>query len=282
MTLYVGTSGWQYREWRGAFYPKALATTRWLEYYSVQFATVEVNNAFYRLPEARVFADWAARTPEDFVVAVKASRYLTHVRRLREPQDPVHRLATRLDGLGAKRGPVLVQLPPNLPLDVEALAATLKAFPSSFRVAVEPRHPSWFVDDVRRTLEAHGAALCLTDTAGRHPPLWRTAGWGYVRFHRGRATPAPSYGRHALATWAERITARFDEGDDVYCYFNNDQRACAPRDAPRLARALERLGRDVARVPGPASGGRRRASPGSARSAPSARPQSTRDARPAQ
>ena len=249
MTVLLGTSGWQYDSWRGRFYPEEVAKARWLEYYAARFATVESNAAFYRLPEYRTFTDWAARTPDDFVVAVKASRYLTHVRRLREPEEPVHRLAERLDGLGEKCGPVLLQLPPTLRIDLDALDATLRAFPAGRRVAVEPRHPSWFVDGIRRLLERRGAALCLADRSGHRSPLWVTAPWGYVRFHEGRATPRPCYGRRALGTWAARLADLWTDAEAVYCYFNNDAQGCAPHDARTLALALGRIGRSASRAP---------------------------------
>jgi uncharacterized protein YecE (DUF72 family) len=242
MALKIGTSGWQYDHWRRTFYPKGVPKSRWLEYYSARFATVESNSAFYRLPERRVFFDWAERTPADFEVAVKASRYLTHIRRLRDPEEPVTRLAERLEGLGDKCGPILLQLPPNLPVDCDALDRALRAFPAQTRLAVEVRHASWFDDSVRRLLERRGAAFCLTDTAGRHPPIWRTAQWGYVRFHRGRASPAPCYGRRALQTWAERLAELFGRRAEVYCYFNNDERACALRDAHQMALAATHCG----------------------------------------
>jgi uncharacterized protein YecE (DUF72 family) len=249
VALKIGTSGWQYDDWRSSFYPEDLAKSRWLEHYAARFATVESNSAFYRLPERRTFADWAERTPADFEIAVKASRYLTHIRRLREPKAPVGRLVERLEGLANKRGPVLLQLPPTLAVDCAALDETLAAFPSSMRVAVEPRHPSWFVDDVRRLLEDRSAAWCLTDRGGPRSPLWRTADWGYVRFHQGRASPAPCYGREAMASWANRIARLWDPGEDVYCYFNNDPGACAVRDAHRLSVAARRLDIGTSRTP---------------------------------
>ncbi len=244
----IGTSGWQYDDWRDRFYPHDLPKARWLEHYAARFATVESNSAFYRLPERDTFADWAARTPTDFEVAVKASRYLTHVRRLREPAEPVRRLVERLEGLGGKCGPVLLQLPPNLTAAHDALDQTLRAFGRGWRLAVEARHASWFDDSTRRLLEARHAAWCLTDTAGRLPPLWRTADFGYVRFHRGRASPTPCYGRAAIANWAGRLVGLFGE-DDVYCYFNNDERGCAVRDARQLALAGLRHGVETTRTP---------------------------------
>jgi uncharacterized protein YecE (DUF72 family) len=242
VALKIGTSGWQYDHWRRSFYPEGVPKSRWLEYYAERFATVESNSAFYRLPERRVFADWAQRTPPDFEVAVKASRYLTHIRRLKEPEEAVTRLAERLEGLGEKCGPVLLQLPPNLPVDRVSLERTLRAFPAGTRIAFEARHPSWFDDAVRRLLEGRGVAWCLTDTGGRISPLWRTAAWGYVRFHRGRAWPPPCYGRQAIRTWADRLAGLFGPECDVYCYFNNDTRACALRDAHRMALAATRVG----------------------------------------
>lgn len=251
MTWRIGTSGWQYDDWRDAFYPTSVAKARWLEFYAQRFATVESNSAFYRLPATETFAAWAARTPDDFDVAVKASRYLTHILRLSGPEEPVRRLLERLEGLGTKLGPVLLQLPPTLRVDTDALERTLRAFPRSVRVALEVRHPSWFTDGVRALLESFGAAWCLTDTGGRHPPLWRTASFGYVRFHHGRATPSPCYGRTALGTWAERIRSLWPGQEDVYCYFNNDTGGCALRDAHVLAVAGRRLGATVTRTPQP-------------------------------
>jgi uncharacterized protein YecE (DUF72 family) len=249
MAFLIGTSGWHYRDWKGRLYPAGLPASRWLEHYAARFVTVESNSAFYRLPEVSTFAGWAAATPGDFVMAVKASRYLTHVRRLRQPEEPVARLLERTAGLGPKLGPVLLQLPPSLAIDLPALAATLAAFPAGVRVAVEPRHPSWFVPATRELLEGRGAALCLSDTGGRPSPLWATTGWGYLRMHHGRAQPRPCYGRTALRTWVERLAGLWPESADVYVYFNNDPNGCAPRDAHRFAVAAARAGRPATRVP---------------------------------
>jgi uncharacterized protein YecE (DUF72 family) len=236
MRLLVGTSGWQYRDWRGPFYPERLPPARWLEHYADHFPTVEVNNSFYRLPEAPVFTAWAERTPPGFVIAAKASRYLTHIKRLRDPAEPVARFVDRARCLGGKRGPVLLQLPPDLAVATAALDETLGHFPAGWRVAVEPRHPSWWCEETYAVLERHGAALCLADRRGPMTPLRRTADWGYVRFHEGRAQPAPGYGERALDTWARRMAGLFPADEDVYAYFNNDARACAVRDARAFAR----------------------------------------------
>jgi uncharacterized protein YecE (DUF72 family) len=249
MSVRIGTSGWQYADWRGPFYPEKLPQRAWLESYAERFATVESNNAFYRLPERATFEAWADRTPADFVMAVKVSRYLTHVKRLQGPAEPVARFLSRARGLGPKLGPALLQLPPQLRCDRELLARTLDRFPPDARVAVEFRHESWFTDDIRRLLTDHGAALCLADRRGVLGPVWRTADWTYLRFHVGRARPRPSYGDAALDGWAARLAAQWSADEDVFVYFNNDHRAAAPRDAARFARRVARRGLEPSRVP---------------------------------
>ncbi|MEO3927125.1 DUF72 domain-containing protein [Micromonosporaceae bacterium B7E4] len=248
--ILVGTSGWQYRDWRDRFYPTGLPQRRWLEHYAERFGTVEVNNAFYRLPERDVFAGWRARTPDDFCVAVKMSRYLTHIKRLREPVEPVTRFLDRATALGDRLGPVLLQLPPNLPADLSALSEVLSRFPSGVRVTVEPRHPSWWTDQTRRVLERYGAALCWADRGGRPvTPLWRTADFGYLRLHEGRAEPRPRYGRAALRSWLDRIAAAFPGDEPVFVFFNNDPGGAAIVDAGALAALARRRGVPVSRTP---------------------------------
>ncbi|MEV6634535.1 DUF72 domain-containing protein [Actinoplanes sp. NPDC051470] len=233
----IGTSGWQYRDWKGAFYPDKLPQRLWLERYAESFATVEVNNAFYRLPEKSTFEGWRKRTPADFSFAVKMSRYLTHIKRLKEPAEPVARFLSRAAGLGDKLGPVLIQLPPTMRADPAALDETLRHFPADVRVAVEPRHPSWWTDQVRDVLGEHGAALAWADRRGRpQSPLWVTAGWSYVRFHEGRANPWPRYGVKALDSWLSRLPGR----GEAYAYFNNDQHCAAVADTSVLARRARR------------------------------------------
>jgi uncharacterized protein YecE (DUF72 family) len=255
--LEIGTSGWQYRDWRPPrdgpvdgrpfLYPATLPQRRWLEHYAERFAVVEVNNAFYRLPERDTFRAWRDRTPADFRFAVKMSRYLTHVKRLREPAEPVARFLGRADALGDKLGPVLLQLPPTLTVNVAALDETLAQFPRSVRVAVEPRHSSWWTDEVRDLLKRYGAALCWADREGRPvTPLWRTAGFGYLRLHEGRAHPWPRYGRAALSSWLDRIG---DLGVPEYVFFNNDPGGAAVIDAAAMAALARGRGLEVTRTP---------------------------------
>jgi uncharacterized protein YecE (DUF72 family) len=249
MPVLIGTSGWHYRHWRGGPYPSSLPAHDWLGYYAEKFATVEINNAFYRLPELSTFANWAETVPDDFVVSVKASRYLTHIRRLQDPEEAIRLLMERSSGLGRKLGPILVQLPPNLRVDLEALSETLHAFPPGTKLAVEFRHESWFDPAVRRLLEDVGAAWCLADRAGPQGPLWRTTDWGYLRLHHGNSRPPSCYGPAALGTWARRLAELWSRSADVFVYFNNDGYGCAPRDAHRFASVARRAGLLPTRVP---------------------------------
>jgi len=203
--LQIGTSGWQYADWRGPVYSTPLPQRRWLEHYAELFATVEVNNTFYRLPEGKTFESWAEHTPDDFTFSVKASRYVTHVRRLRAPAQGVHRLMRAAAGLGPKLGVVLLQLPPHFAPEARRLDAALRAFGDGVRVAVELRDERWHRDEVYEVLRRHRAALVWWDRLGRHGPLERTASWCYVRLHQGRGHGPPAYGRRALATWCDRI-----------------------------------------------------------------------------
>ncbi|MEV4330652.1 DUF72 domain-containing protein [Streptomyces sp. NPDC049597] len=244
MPVLIGTSGWQYRDWRGVLYPEGVPQRLWLEEYARRFVTVENNNAFYRLPERRTFAEWRERTPDGFVMAVKVSRFLTHIKRLKDPEEPVERLMGRAEALGERLGPVLLQLPPTLRADARALDAVLACFPPGVRVAVEPRHDSWWTDEIADVLSARGAALCWADRGSRPvTPLWRTADWGYLRFHEGRARPWPGYGRQALASWADRAADAWPDRADVYAFFNNDPGGAAVRDAAAFTRAVIARGR---------------------------------------
>jgi uncharacterized protein YecE (DUF72 family) len=250
MPLFVGTSGWQYRHWVGRFYPRGPRPADDLVFYAARFQTVELNGTFYRLPAAATFAAWAQRTPPDFVFALKASRYLTHIKRLKDPTEPVQRLMARAVHLGVKLGPVLLQLPPTLSRDIGRLRDALAAFSAGVRVAVEFRHESWFTDETRRLLELHGAALCLADRGSKLvTPAWRTADWGYVRFHWGTATPASCYEPEVLAARAELVATLWGPAAAVYAYFNNDPHACALADAVVFAAAARRVGLQPTRVP---------------------------------
>jgi uncharacterized protein YecE (DUF72 family) len=248
--LIVGTSGWQYRHWRGTFYPAGVPQHSWLEYYAERFASVENDGTFYRLPDRQTFTAWRQRTPEGFVMAIKASRFLTHVKRLKDPAEPVARLLAAAGGLSSRLGPVLLQLPPTLQADPVRLAACLAEFGKNapaggtVRVAVEPRHESWWNAGTQELLAAHGAALCLADRAGRsQTPLWRPAGWGYLRLHEGDGHPWPRYRPATLRSWLDRIKRAWPDTEaDVYVYFNNDAGGAAVLDGAAFAELAGQAG----------------------------------------
>lgn len=235
MRFLIGTSGWQYDDWRGRFYPEDLPQKQWLEHYAARFPTVEINNTFYRLPDRDVFAQWGRRVPDDFCFSLKMSRYLSHIKRLKAPAEPVHRFTSRAEAMDGAWGPTLLQLPPTMHIDVGRLAAVLKLWPDKRRLAVELRHDSWFTDEVRDLLTRHEVALVLADRHGqRLQPMWRTAPWTYVRFHQGTHNH-PSYRTPTLGRWFDDLRERWDDDDEAYVYFNNDQTGAAVRDALHFA-----------------------------------------------
>src|ERR671933_2938709 len=176
----IGCSGWQYRHWKGDFYPAELSQSRWLEYYAQRFNTVEVNNTFYRLPEAPTFAAWNARAPRGFVYAVKASRFLTHMKKLKDPEEPLDRLFSRMRALGRHLGPVLYQLPPGFKVNVDRFRHFLGVLPRDVRHVVEFRDPSWYDEAICRLLEQRGIALCLHDMPGSATGRERLGPFVYV------------------------------------------------------------------------------------------------------
>ncbi|HEY9555907.1 MAG TPA: DUF72 domain-containing protein [Acidimicrobiales bacterium] len=243
----VGCSGWSYKEWRGVVYPADAPARRWFELYAERFDTVEINNTFYRLPEASTVEGWAAQAPPGFTYALKVGQFGSHRKKLRDAASWLPKHLDRVERLGAHLGPNLLQLPPRWRRNVERLDEMLSVAPRSIRWAVELRDPSWLHDDVFDLLARHGAALCVHDLLADHP--WeRTTDWAYVRFHGPRALEQPyhgAYGPAGLAGPADRLGEWLDDGCDVYAYFNNDVGAHAVTDATWLR---DRLG-----VPAPAA-----------------------------
>ena len=237
----VGCSGWQYQHWRGDFYRGQLPQAKWLEHYASVFDTVEINNSFYRLPEADTFARWAARVPMRFQFAVKASRYLTHMKKLKDPAEPIERLFSRMRTLGRHLGPVLYQLPPGFKVDLDRLRQFLEQLPRDARHVLEFRDPSWYVDPVYTMMERHRIALCLHDMRGSATARLRIGPLVYVRFHGPSGQYHGGYPDDRLESWAEWLGHQRSEGIAVYAYFNNDVGGHAPRDAVRLRRMLETL-----------------------------------------
>lgn len=227
--VHVGTSGYSYPEWRGSFYPERFTGAQMLPYYAERFRTVELNNTFYRMPTGKTIGGWDADTPAGFVFALKVPRRITHIARLRDVADPFRFLLDTVGALGAKLGPLLVQLPPNFRKDPARLDDCLALVPSGVRLAVEFRHPSWLDDEVYGLLRARNAALCIADTEGGTTPLVATADFGYLRL-RDRA-----YDPDELAAWAR--TAGRPEWRDAFVYFKHEESGTGPA----LARDLLRL-----------------------------------------
>jgi uncharacterized protein YecE (DUF72 family) len=219
----IGCSGWNYADWRERVYPKGLPPSRWLEHYATLFDTVEVNSTFYRLPRREAVARWVEQTPPEFVFAVKASRYLTHLKRLTDLGQGVERFYERIEPLlrSPKMGPVLWQLPANFHRDDERLANALEALPQG-RHCFEFRNESWFAPEVYELLRAHGVALVIGDDPGRPFQTHElTADWTYIRFHRGRRGRNGNYSERELEEWAERLEA-WRKRVEIYAYLNND------------------------------------------------------------
>jgi uncharacterized protein YecE (DUF72 family) len=239
----IGCSGWQYRHWRGDFYPSELPLSRWFSHYALTFDTVEINNSFYRLPDAETFATWREQAPRHFLYAVKASRFLTHMKKLKDPEEPLIRFFDRAGHLRPNLGPILYQLPPRWPLNLERFEHFLRALPRGYAHTVEFREPSWYDDRVFELLQRHKVALCLHDMAGSATDRMVVGPFVYVRFHFGTSKYGGRYADSRLDDWADWLAARVAAGMSVFAYFNNDTDGHAPRDAVRLrSRLRARIG----------------------------------------
>ena len=231
----IGTSGWNYADWRLAVYPKGMPTRAWLAHYATLFDTVEVNSTFYRLAKPTAVAAWVRETPDDFCFAVKASQYLTHMKRLRDMDQGIGRFYEAIAPLAEspKLGPVLWQLPEREKLDIDVLAAALDVLPPG-RHAFEFRDPGWFCEPVLELLRWHGVALAIGDHPARPWQPWTTTtGWGFLRLHYGHRGRRGNYSDTELRELAQRVTALAEDAD-MYVYFNNDWEAFAVRNALRL------------------------------------------------
>ena len=232
--LRIGTSGWHYGHWRGRFYPDELPSQEWFAYYAERFSTVEINNSFYKLPEVETFRSWRKGSPRGFLFAVKASRYITHMKKLKDPDQPIATLMERAGELGDRLGPILFQLPPNWKMNAARLSAFLDKLPGAYRFAFEFRDPSWFDRSVYELLSAHNAAFCIYDLRGEVTPKQVTADWVYVRLHGPGEPYQGKYDHQTLTGWMEAFSAWMRQGRDVYCYFNNDQAGYAVENARTL------------------------------------------------
>ena len=233
-TLRIGTSGWHYAHWRGVFYPGELPPSEYLAYYACYFDTVEINNSFYQLPARSSLTGWKDRVPAGFIFAVKASSYITHRKKLKDPHTTTSRFFERIGVLAEKLGPVLFQLPPRWRVNAARLEEFLPALPRGLRYAFELRDPSWFDPRIETILRRHNAAFCIYEFDWRLSPLLVTADFVYVRLHGPEGAYCGRYGRRRLKPWADRIRDWLAEGLSVYVYFDNDEAGYAVQDALTL------------------------------------------------
>lgn len=239
----MGCSGWIYPHWRGRFYPEKLAVKRWFAFYAEHFDTVEINNSFYRLPKPETFDGWAAQAPPGFRYAVKANRFLTQAKKLKDCEEPMARMMPAFRHLGETLGPVLYQLPPRFKVNLERLEAFLELVPKDVVNVFEFREKSWYDDRVFALLERYGASFCAHDMPGSDSPDLAVGPVAYVRFHGGEGKYWGRYSEERLLRWTDWMMAQVRAGREVWAYFNNDAEAHAIHDALTLKAMLRQAGR---------------------------------------
>lgn len=237
--IHIGTSGWSYGHWLGPFYPEGLAAAKMLSYYAERFRTVEINTSFYHLPSEKSLQTWGETVGEEFIFAVKASRYITHMKKLKDPEVAVATFLARIETLNSRQiGPILFQLPPKWGCNPGRLRQFLEFLPATHRYAFEFRSPSWFNEGVYQMLAGAGAAFCIYEIAGTRSPKAVTTDFVYIRLHGPDGAYAGTYSPETLADWAATIGGWAAEGKEVYCYFDNDQLGYAARNAGQLREML--------------------------------------------
>jgi uncharacterized protein YecE (DUF72 family) len=236
---YVGCSGWHYEHWRGLYYPDPLPKSKWLQFYARQFSTVELNNSFYHLPSEKAFGTWRESTPDDFIFAVKVSRFITHIKKLRNLGPAVENFSARASLLGDKLGPLLYQLPPSMKRNDELLQEFLSSLSAKCQHVIEFRHKSWVDDAVFDILRGHNVGLCIFDMPGFSSPLVATSDFAYIRFHGSEGLYSSCYSDEELSRWAEGIARLGQKVKAAYIYFNNDAEAFAVENAIKLRSLLE-------------------------------------------
>ncbi len=237
--IHIGTSGWNYDDWIGRFYPGDIKNHELLSEYAKTFSTVELNNSHYQLPKPDAVQDWVDQSPSSFIFSCKAHRYITHAKKLTDPEEGLGLMMDALRPLGNKLGPILFQLPGRWKVNRERLTSYLQALPKGYRYAFEFRDTSWLCRDVYGLLREHQVALCFYDYKGYRSPEEITADFVYIRLHGpNQAAYTGSYDGRTLAAYARKIKTWSESGMDVYCYFDNDQNGCAPADARDLLAKL--------------------------------------------
>lgn len=241
--IHIGTSGWHYDHWKGRFYPETLPRTNYLEYYADNFHTLEINNSFYQMPQEKTMVQWRNAVQEGFIFAIKASRYITHIKKLKDGKQIIPPFIKKIEILGKRLGPVLFQMPPQWRFNLERLTSFLKALPSGFRYAFEFRDSSWFNAGTYDALAAYNASFCIYHTTGRSTPHQVTADFIYTHFHGPKGSSQGKYDPSVLTEWADRFINWAAEGKEVFCYFDNDESGFAAQDAVQIQSILNaRLG----------------------------------------
>lgn len=235
--VHIGTSGWSYDHWDGVFYPKISSAKR-LSFYSENFSTVEINSSFYHLPTEKSVKNWKKTTPKDFIFSVKASRFITHVKRLKSSDETVKNFIKPIALLKEKLGPILFLLPPSFKLDYERLRSCIDNLPAQYQYTFEFRHPSWFHESVYKLLRKNNIALCISDLNGKTSPEITTADFMYVRLHGPKQAYRNTYSYYKLKQWAIKIKKWEKKQLGVYIYFDNDEKGYAIQDAKRLLRLI--------------------------------------------
>ncbi len=237
--IYIGTSGWHYDHWIGPYYPKELAPQKFLQFYAQDFNSVEINNTFYHLPSIKAVKQWTQTVDKKFLFSVKASRYVTHVKRFKDPKKSLKKFFAAIKPLSSQIGVILFQTPPSLKIDLERLETFINALPDTYRFAFEFRNSSWYQDEVYALLKKKNMGFCIHDFDDIASPETVTASFVYLRFHGPSGYYSGKYSLPTLRKWAKKITQWAKEGKEVFCYFNNDQAAYAVKNAKELKKILK-------------------------------------------
>jgi uncharacterized protein YecE (DUF72 family) len=236
--IYVGTSGWNYDHWKGPFYPKDIKPKDEFKYYIDHFKTVEINSTFYRLPSKKTLLNWKKSSPKDFIFSIKASRYITHVKRLKEPKKSLSIFLSLIKNIKPKLGPILFQTPPNWKVNIKRFENFIKFLDKNYKYAFEFRDRSWLIEDIFDLLKKNNLAFCIYDLQGFQTPIEITADFVYVRLHGPKSAYSGSYSKKNLKKWAKLFKKLKKNKLDIFCYFNNDEKAYAVKNAQEFKRLI--------------------------------------------
>ncbi len=239
--IHIGTSGWSYQHWKGNFYPENLKENDFLNYYSKQFHTVEVNNTFYHLPEEKTIKNWTDCVPDNFIFSVKASRYITHLKKLKDAKEPVNNFLKLIETFGNKTGPILFQFPPHFSFNAERLGEFINILPKNQRYTFEFRDPNWFNDLTYEFLKDNNIAFCIYYMGETESPTQITSDFVYIRFHGAENLGAGGYSDEKLKEFAKNIKNYYDQGKEIFCYFNNDEAGYAVKNALKLKELINNV-----------------------------------------